>query len=132
MASLTTSIRIGMSNGRHNSASVAGMAAMVVSFRAVMIMMMMVASVDLLPEDQELCPGIRNFSKDNVLINFRVEVFYSTGIRIERRGVSYCGEAGLAQPYARANLHMGPPFTKASCQPVCLIRRYHSTGMRAI
>lgn len=61
MASLTTSIRIGMSNGRHNSASVAGMAAMVVSFRAVMIMMMMVASVDLLPEDQELCPGIRNF-----------------------------------------------------------------------
>ncbi|KAG1813039.1 hypothetical protein EV424DRAFT_1349157 [Suillus variegatus] len=81
MASLTTSIRIGMSNGRHNSASVAGMAAMVVSFRAVMMMMMMVASVDLLPEDQELCPGIRNCSKDNVLINFRVEVFYSTGLR---------------------------------------------------
>lgn len=67
MASLTTSIRIGMSNGRHNSASVAGMAAMVVSFRAVMMMMMMVASVDLLPEDQELCPGIRNCSKVSIM-----------------------------------------------------------------
>ncbi|KAG1799226.1 uncharacterized protein HD556DRAFT_1305471 [Suillus plorans] len=108
------------------------MAAIAVSFRAVMMMVVVVASVGSLPEDQELCPGIRNYSKDNVLINFRVEVFYSTRISIERRGVSYCGEPGLAQPYARANLHTGPPFTKASCQPVCLIRRYHSTGMRAI